>query len=442
MTLKSDKKYKTGKNYSAQVYIDLPAVENNVKEIIKTIRPASLCAVVKADAYGHGIIEVSKTAIKSGASCLAVATVDEGIVLRESGLRAPILVLSEPTVYELEDALSWGLTTTVITDEIFKKLLKIIKSLNQRLENGLIGVNKKNKSCFGCNLSFSPSGVFFKDTKRVPIHLKLETGMSRLGGTPQELLSIIATDQNLISIESIWTHMATADLNGNRNNEVQQDRFNSFVNSLKPLGRGKFYTHMANTAAGLILPNTRMDMVRTGLGIYGYYPADWIGNLVRTHKEVPTLKPVKSVKVPIENLIEIKAGQGVSYGHNFVADKDTAIATVQIGYADGLFRNLSQVNGQVLVRGYRCKIVGNITMNHMMIDVGKLYKKFNISRGEEVVILGEQKKFGFQVNSSGNNKDFDRITADEIAKKLNTISYEILTDLGHTCKKSFIVSTD
>jgi alanine racemase len=426
-------------SFAPGVYIDLKALSENVRALKETVAPAKLCCVVKADAYGHGMVEVSTTAERSGASCLAVATVNEGVVLRESGVKLPILLLSETGLDELEEAVSWGLTLTIVKADTFKVLLRRIQNLNDKLKANPTGFGSKISSCFGYKAKFPIKPIFSKQGKKVPVHLKFETGMSRLGGTQEELLKIISLKQDLIEVESIWTHMATADIKGHINNKTQIDRFNSFVQFLKDDYSLSFKTHMANTAAALTMPETRLDLVRAGLGIYGYYPAEWISKLSNIKKVGPILKPVKSVKVAIENLTAVKAGQGVSYGHNFVAKNDTTVATVQIGYADGLFRSLSNAGGKVLICGQRCNIVGNITMNHTMIDVGHLMKKFKLERGEEVVILGSQETESTSLTSAKTR--INQIDADFIADKANTISYEVLTNLGHTCTKIFNKAT-
>jgi alanine racemase len=425
------------------VRIDLSALKQNVRNLKKQVGKTKLCCVVKADAYGHGIVEVSKAAIEAGAGCLAVATILEGIQLRKAGLSCPILLLSEPTLDEFEPAIKYGLTLTIISVNSFITLTKIIEKLN-RLKNS---PNSKYNLIFGSELDFGVKELFKKRSDKVPIHLKLETGMVRLGGRKEELMEILSNDQNLVMIEACWTHMATADIKNHQNNLIQLKKYDEFIYEVKKNFKIELFSHIANTAAGLSIEDSLRDMVRFGIGIYGYYPSKSIKDIALSSKNKLVLKPVKSLVAKVENLISIERKQGVSYGHNYMAEIGSLIAVVQIGYADGLFRILSKMQGEVLICGTRCKIVGNITMNHIMVDVTALKLNPNLKIGTEVVILGSQKKDFISkskvsskagTTESAKSEDFETIDADEIADKLDTISYEVLTNLGHTFKKEYI----
>ncbi len=357
----------------AWVEINLAALSNNIVQIRKLLQPGTqLMAVVKADAYGHGAVSVAQTALKAGASWLGVATVPEGIQLREAGIKAPILIL--------------GATYTP------EQVQAIVQS---QLEPTLCSAKQA--------LIFSDILETLTLDSPLRVHLKLDTGMSRLGIHWQdcgEFVQLVAGLPHL-SIQSVYSHLATADSSDRTVMDLQHQRFESAIAILKNIGIEIPCLHLANSAGTLSDRSLHYDMVRVGLAIYGFYPSD------RLHSTVE-LQPVLQVKARVTHAKTIEKGAGVSYGHTFVASKQMRLAVVGIGYADGIPRNLSN-NMQVLIRGVKVPQIGAITMDQIMLDISAIP---DVREGEIVTILG----------SEGN----EQITAQDWANQLNTISWEIL----------------
>jgi alanine racemase len=362
----------------AWVEIDLGALSDNVKQLVRFLSPRTqLMAVVKADAYGHGAVTVAKTALEAGASWLGVATVPEGIQLREGGIKAPILILGATNTAEQIHAIAhWKLQPTLCSPKqalIFSNTLEAIK------------------------YNFP-----------LPVHIKLDTGMSRLGTDWQQAGDFVQLVQGLphLDIASIYSHLATADSPDPAIMEEQHRRFEEAIAQIKSRGIKIPSLHLANSAATLADPRLHYDMVRAGLAIYGLYPAPHLQNKIK-------LRPVLQLKARVTHVKTIAAGTGVSYGHKFIAPREMRIAVVGIGYADGVPRSLSQ-QMQVLLRCQRLQQIGTITMDQLMIDVSSIP---DVQEGEIVTLLGEQGR--------------ETITADDWANQLNTISWEILCGFKH-----------
>ncbi|MBC5793901.1 alanine racemase [Sphaerospermopsis sp. LEGE 00249] len=362
----------------AWVEIDLGALSDNVKQLVRFLSPRTqLMAVVKADAYGHGAVTVAKTVLEAGASWLGVATVPEGIQLREGGIKAPILILGATNTAEQIHAIAhWKLQPTLCSPKqalIFSNTLEAIKY-----------------------------------NSPLPVHIKLDTGMSRLGTNWQQAGDFVQLVQRLphLNIDSIYSHLATADSPDPAIMEEQHRRFEEAIAQIKARGITIPSLHLANSAATLADPRLHYDMVRAGLAIYGLYPAPHLQNQIK-------LRPVLQLKARITHVKTIAAGTGVSYGHKFIAPREMRIAVVGIGYADGVPRSLSQ-QMQVLLRGQRLQQIGAITMDQLMIDVSSIP---DVQEGEIVSLLGEQGR--------------EKITADDWANQLNTISWEILCGFKH-----------
>ncbi|MGB3204587.1 MAG: alanine racemase [Crinalium sp.] len=359
----------------AWVEIDLKALVQNVTQIKSLLSPqTALMAVVKADAYGHGARIVSQKVLEAGASWLGVATVPEGIELRQAGIDVPILVLGAVNSPEEIQAIAhWKLQPTICSPQQAKTFEKTLGNLEQKL----------------------------------PVHVKLDTGMSRLGTFWQDATEFIELVQKLSNLEiaSIYSHLATADDVDPTVMKQQHERFQSAIASLKATGIIP-RLHLANSAATLSDRALHYDMVRVGLALYGLYPAEHL-------KQVINLKPVLSVKARVTQVKTISPGTGVSYGYKFVASKETQIAVVGIGYADGVPRSLSN-KMKVLIRGQIVPQIGAITMDQLMLDVSSIP---DLQVGEVVTLLGEQ----------GNIK----IQADDWASALGTISWEILCGFKH-----------
>ncbi|MBD2499647.1 alanine racemase [Anabaena azotica] len=362
----------------AWVEIDLEALSYNVQQLRQFLAPhTQLMAVVKADAYGHGAVTVAQTALQGGASWLGVATVPEGIQLREAGIEAPILILGAThTVEQIQAIAQWQLQPT-------------------------IGSPKQA-------LIFSNTLETMQHDSPIPVHIKLDTGMSRLGTNWQQAGEFVQLVDRLphLDIASVYSHLATADSPDTSIMAEQHRRFKEAIAQIKALGIKIPSLHLANSAATLADKRLHYDMVRVGLAVYGLYPAPHLQKTI-------SLKPVIQVQARVTHVKTIAAGTGVSYGHQFIAPREMRLAVVGIGYADGVPRNLSN-QMQVLLRGQRVPQIGAITMDQLMIDVSAVP---DVQEGEIVTLLGEQGQ--------------ERITADDWAEKLNTISWEILCGFKH-----------
>jgi alanine racemase len=362
----------------AWIEIDLNALAHNVQQIRQRLSPSTdLMAVVKADAYGHGAVTVARTALQQGATWLGVATIPEGIELREAGIKAPILLLGATNTSEQVRAIvRWQLQPTLCTP--------------------------KQALVFAETLAAMP------DRRRIAVHLKIDTGMSRLGVPWQQAAEFVRLVAGLPQLEmaSVYSHLATADSPDPAIMQVQHARYQEAIAQLRAIGVVPPRLHIANSAATLADPALHYDLVRVGLAIYGLHPAPHLCD------KVP-LKPVLQVKARVTQVKTIAAGTGVSYGYQYVADRDTRIAIVGIGYADGIPRNLSN-RMTVLMRGQRVPQIGAVTMDQLMLDVSTIP---DLEAGEIVTLLGQD----------GN----DAISADDWAAMLGTISWEILCSFKH-----------
>lgn len=353
----------------AWVEIDLDALRQNVQNLKELLAPTTeLMAVVKADAYGHGVVPVARTALSAGATWLAIATLTEGIELRKAGITAPILVLGLlNTKAEIQLAQQWSLQPTL------------------------------------GNLAQASMAALAIKTGTLPVHLKLDTGMSRLGAHWTEVKSFVQTVQAYpqLKIASLYSHFATADEPDEDFFQLQQQRFQQTIAELQAHQIPIPSLHLANSAGTLRQANTHYDWVRIGLSLYGLYPADFLRSQM-------ALQPVMAVRARITQIKQIEPGTGVSYGHRFISDQPMRIAVVGIGYADGVPRRLSN-QLEVLVSGQKVRQLGSITMDQLMIDISRLP---HLEPGTVVTLLGR----------NGNQS----ITADDWAQSLGTISWEIL----------------
>ncbi|MEG4999100.1 alanine racemase [Microcoleus sp. B4-D4] len=360
----------------AWVEIDLAALTHNVKQLKNLLSPRTeLMAVVKADAYGHGAVAVSQTVLQAGASWLGVATIPEGIELREAGIEAPILLLGAThTAAQVRAIAQWHLQPTICTAKQALIFSEVLASLDRSL----------------------------------PVHAKLDTGMSRLGTPASEVTEFVQLVKRLpnLKLASIYSHLATADSPDPAVMNVQHDRFKRAIEQIQTAGINPPRLHLANSAAALSDPDLHYDLVRVGLATYGIYPAPHL-------QSIASLQPAMQVKARITQVKTIAAGTGVSYGYQFIASQQTQIAVVGIGYADGIPRNLSN-KIQVLVRGKFVPQIGAVTMDQLMLDVSAIP---DLEVGEVVTLLGKD----------GENE----ITADDWAAILGTISWEILCGFKH-----------
>ena len=362
----------------AWVEINLAALRHNVRQF-REILPAAtrLMAVVKADAYGHGAVTVAQTALQSGATGLGVATVPEGIELRVAGIQAPILVMGAVNSPEEMQAIAhWRLQPTLVTP---KQALVFSDTLS-----GLAA------------------------SRPVGVHLKIDTGMTRLGFPWTEAVEFVRFVRQLphLNIESLYSHLATADAPDSAIMDLQHQRFRTALGQLRQQQLLPPRLHLANTAATLADPTLHYDLVRVGLGLYGLYPAAHLQGHV-------DLQPVMQVKARITHLKDVPAGTGISYGHQYVCDRPIRLAVVGIGYADGVPRVLSN-QLQVIVKGRLVPQIGAITMDQLMLDVSHIP---NLQEGDVVTLLGRDGAHA--------------IGPEDWATLANTISWEILCGFKH-----------
>lgn len=364
--------------------INLSALAFNMREIRRITSPqAKIMAVVKANAYGHGIMGIAETVLQHGADTLGVATLGEAIKLRERGFLVPILIFGYTPFEFVREIVFHDLIQTVYT-------YKAAEVLSQEGE---------------------------RQKKKVKIHLKIDTGMSRLGFMPDE--SSIKDIERIarlpyLEMEGVFTHFAVADIADKSYTLYQIETFTDFLGKLKKIGIDFPIRHAANSAAIMEFPEAHFDMVRPGILMYGYYPS---GEVDKSKLE---LIPVMTVKAKAAFLKTIAKGQTVSYGRRFSAPETTKILTLPIGYADGFSRLLSG-KMEVLVRGQRRPSVGTVCMDQFMVDVTGID---DIHIGDEVVVFGRQ------------NGQF--ISVDELAEKMGTINYEILCGISERIPRVYI----
>lgn len=355
----------------AWVEIDQGAIASNTHQICRLLSPGcELLAVVKADAYGHGAIAIASTVLGAGAKALGVATIPEGVRLREAGIEAPILLLgSIHSPDEVRAIAHWQIQPSLSTPKQALICAEVAESLGHTL----------------------------------PVHLKLDTGMARLGAPWQTAVEFLQLVQGLpaLQLASLYSHFATADEPNLAPLRRQQQAFETAIAQIQAAGLPRPKLHLANSAATLLDPALHYDQVRVGLALYGLYPAEHLRDRL-------ALSPALSVKARITHVTTLPAGQGVSYGHRYVTERETPIAVVGIGYADGVPRSLSN-QMEVLYRGQRLPQIGAITMDQMMIDITAMPQ---LRPGDVVTLLGR----------SGS----EQITAEDWAQRVNTISWEIL----------------
>ncbi len=358
--------------------VNLDNLAYNFNQIKKALAPETKIMVcVKADAYGHGLIPVSKKLVSCGADHLGVASIDEGIKLREAGVRLPILILGLILKKDIEPVFKYKLTSTVCDEEFAYAL------------------NNKAKL----------RGM------RINVHIKVDTGMGRIGVLHQNAQDLVRRIHKLkfINIEGIFTHFAFADMN-KEFTSYQIDLFNRLIQKLNKDGICVPLVHAANSMGVIGYKNSHFNMVRPGLVIYGLYPK----------KDLKiNLRPVLSLKTNVLYTKRLPKGYGISYGHDYVTKKNTTIVTLPIGYGDGYPRILSNC-APVLIGGRRFKISGRICMDQMMVDVGDS----KIKVGNEAVLIGSQGK--------------NRITAEELALLCDTIPYEIVCGLGSRVPRVYL----
>lgn len=351
--------------------IDLDAVKFNIRNIKKKVGDKEIIAVVKADAYGHGAIDLAPVLMGNGASKLAVAIITEALELIENNIDAPIMILGYTPLEYGDILIKNDIEQTVYDLEYAKGLSKIA-------------------------LSFG---------KKAKIHIAIDTGMGRIGFLPSsESIKMIEEISELegISIEGLFTHFATSDEENKEYTYEQFSKLNNIISKLKEIGIDIPLKHASNSGAIMDLPETYLDAVRAGIILYGYYPSEEV------NKEYLDIRNVMTVKTKVCHIKELDKDMYVSYGRAFKTDKKSIIATLPIGYADGYSRLLSG-KAKVIINGKLVPVVGRICMDQCMIDVTDAGK---VKVGDEVIILGSEGDLKFN--------------ADNMAEAMGTINYEIL----------------
>ncbi|UCH48994.1 MAG: alanine racemase [Betaproteobacteria bacterium] len=365
--------------------IHLDHLTHNLELLQGLVGERPMWPAIKANAYGHGVDVVARHLVGLGYQTLCVAHVTEAIELIEAGIDATYLLLSASAPEHSESIVSHGCEPVVCTHE----MLEALATAAQRLSTS------------------------------VAIHLKVDTGMGRIGIQPDEVPAFLHRCSALprVQVRSLMSHFCCADETDKTLSNQAIERFQQLVSEARASGINSF--HMANSAAIFDLPASYFDVVRPGIAIYGLRPSWEISNPL-----VEELKPVLEWRTQITFLKEVPAGIGLSYGHTFHTERPSLIATLPVGYGDGLHRGLSN-KCEMLVRGVRCPQVGRITMDQTLIDVTAL--RGQIGLGEEVVIIGGQ---GDEV-----------ITADELADKLGTINYEIVTAILERVQREIVTGS-
>jgi alanine racemase len=355
------------------VRVDLAAIQHNAA--VLTPEGVRLMAVVKADAYGHGDVAVARAALEAGASWLGVALVEEGLGLRAAGIDAPILVLSEFPPGSDGEAIAADLRPSL----------------------------------------YSPGGLARFAAVAPPgtaVHVKVDTGMHRVGVYPPEAAppfvgEVVASG---LRLEGLWTHFARSE-EDEATTRDQLSLFRRVVDEVKVAGHVPDLLHSANSAATILYPESHLDLVRTGIALYGVPPGPGVGAALG-------LRPAMSWHSAVSFVRRLPAGEAVSYGHRSRLERDANVATVPVGYADGYPRALSSA-ADVLIRGRRCRVVGSVTMDQLMADCGDL----PVTSGDEVVLLGAQGE--------------ETITAEDLAAPAGTIAYEIVTRIGRRVPREY-----
>lgn len=368
----------------AEIEINLNNLKYNLQSIKRKVgQNIKIIAVVKDDAYGHGLIEVSKTLIKLGVDMLGVATLREALQLRGAGINSHLIVLTPGFTCEVELILKNNIRQSICTIDMAEALSKLARRFN----------------------------------KKAIVHIKIDTGMGRLGIFPEHAFDFINEILKLknIEIEGIFTHIASAD---SSNKTYAREQIKKFYNLIDKLKKDKInipLRHIANSACLLDLPESFtgfFNMVRPGLILYGMYPSSYVSRSIK-------IKPVLSLKTKVIFIKLLPQGSSVSYGRTFITKRKTKIAVLGIGYGDGYNRALSN-KGEAIIHGKKVPVIGRVCMDMIIVDVTDIQ---NVKTGDEAVLIGKQGK--------------EEIKAEDIARKINTIPYEISCSLSNHVEKIF-----
>lgn len=364
---------------AAWVEIHLEAIRKNVRFLKSRTEPsAKFMGVIKADAYGHGVIPVARILEQEGADRFAVALVQEGVEVRQAGFRQPVLLLGRALEEEYPQIFQYDLTPAVFSVDQAESLSKVAKAVG----------------------------------KVLPVHLKIDTGMGRLGFLSEDPETVDCIEHILklpnLRAEGIFSHLATAPQTSDTSYcDMQFERFTALLEKLEHRGIRIPIRHIANSGATILFPRMHLDMVRPGTAIYGLYP----GPEMERMEDVPMCAAME-IKARLTNVKSVPAGTRVSYTGSFETKRPSVLGVVPLGYVDGVFRNLAN-RGTVLIHGQRCPMVGNICMDQFVVDLTDLD---NPRVGDEVVLIGRQGR--------------QAITAEEVGELAGTISIEVLCGLG------------
>ncbi len=351
--------------------VDLDKLAHNMREIRRVAKSDNIIAVIKADGYGHGAVDIAPVLLENGANKLAVAVITEAVELRRSGIECPIIVLGFTPETLVEDILKYDIEQAVYSFELASELSKMAQ----------------------------------KENKMARIHIAIDTGMGRIGYLPNdESVQEVYNIYNLpnIIIEGMFSHFSSADEQDKTYTYEQVRRYNEFYEKLKAKDVNINMRHVANSAAIIDLPEIHYDAVRPGIILYGYYPS------CEVKKENINLKPVMTLKANVVHIKTLPPGEYVSYGRKFKTEKDSVIATLPIGYADGYTRLLFE-KGKVIINGKFAPVIGRICMDQCMIDVTEIH---GVKVGDEVILMGED--------------EHNIFTADTIGELIGTINYEVV----------------
>jgi alanine racemase len=353
------------------VEIDLEAVANNVRLLAEMAAPAKVLAVLKADAYGHGMVKVARTVLNNGASWVGVATLGEAITLRQAGIDAPILVMSYMPAWQAHEAIIHHISATIFTPELARAFSRAAADLN----------------------------------RTALVHVKVDSGMGRLGLLPPDVIPFLrAIDLPGLRVEGLYTHLATAEERDQSHARQQISRFQELLAELEATGLRPPLVHAVNTAGLVNFPEAHFDLVRPGIGLYGLPPG------LETPLP-PGFRPALTFKSTVGQVKTLPPDSPIGYGATYHTQGEETIAIIPVGYADG-FRRSPRTWGEVLVKGQRAPLVGRVSMDQAAINVTHIP---NVRQGDEVVLIGEQGQA--------------RITAEEVAEKLGTINYEVVSEL-------------
>ena len=369
-------------NRWAWVEVDLGAIQKNVALLAKQAGKAQLWATVKANGYGHGAVQVAQAALGAGATGLCVALADEAHELRQAKITAPILIVSEQPATQFEQMLRDDVVATLYNESTINSYAKTASDL------GIVG----------------------------KVHLKVDTGMHRVGAPVASAMTRCRQIKSLASLQldGVYTHFAAADLPNHDETAKQVQRFDNVVAELDQESLRPKYVHTSNSAAAMRVLSATTDIARVGIAIYGIAPS---GELESMAKD---LQPALSLHARVSHVQHLASGEGVSYGLRTKLSQAATIATLPIGYADGVQRRLWKVGGEVLIGGKRCPIVGVVTMDQLMVNCGDA----DVQIGDHAILIGAQ---GSQ-----------SISANEIAAKLETIGYEIVCGISARIPRKYL----